>query len=812
MLTWWLVVLGCRSEEPPGTPPEPQNPHDLPIGPYTVDIRTTEYGVPHILAEDYGSIGFGMGYAHARDHLCTLADQIVKVRSERSKYFGPGEGDAHLDSDFGWLGLQVYEQAEQHFLELPDEEQALLVGYAAGYDRYLEDTPASELDPRCGGADWVFPIDQVDLFAYYLHLGQISSGYNLVREVGNATPPGLRALRAPPPPLSALEPFRAPPIGSNGWAVGRDRTANGQGMILSNTHFPAEGELQWWESHVTIPGTLNVYGASLVGVAVANLGFNEDVAWTHTVSVTPRFVVYQLTLDPADPTRYEYDGDYVAMTSREHTIEVKQDDGSLVSMSRELWRTQWGPVFNAPVFGWNTQNAYTWRDVNAANLGMLSTWAAMGRARSRDEFEAAQRDHQGIPWVHTLLATQDGEVLYLDSSATPNLSPAAEAAYQAYVTTDGVASLFSQFGLTVVDGSDPVYDWVEDDRAVLPGAIPYDDNPRLLRTDFVNNANNNHWLANPLEPLTGFPMLYGPTGAPAGPRTKVSNRSLLEHDGASGPDDKFDLDELEAAALSGRGSLAEDLLAQVVERCQGVTEVDVAIDGLARTVDVSEGCAVLGAWDGKVRMESVGAALWRELVSTELNALTDLVDQGRLFGDTFDPANPIYTPTTLSVPVDPEADPVLEDLAAAVYRLEQAGIALDAPLGDIQFRVRGEERIPTMGGSFFEGVLAVGSYAPESSTLLPIYEPLPAVSPNTGLSSEGYYVNDGNSFLLAMRFGDAGPEARAILTYSQSEDPSSPHFSDQSRLYVEQRLRPVRFSEQDIAADPELDVISLTYP
>jgi acyl-homoserine-lactone acylase len=92
-----LLVVACRKDDATalGTTTTAADPYDVPIGPYEVEIRTTAYGVPHIVADDYGSVGFGMGWAHARDHLCTLADQIVKVRSERARYFGRGEQDAN---------------------------------------------------------------------------------------------------------------------------------------------------------------------------------------------------------------------------------------------------------------------------------------------------------------------------------------------------------------------------------------------------------------------------------------------------------------------------------------------------------------------------------------------------------------------------------------------------------------------------------------------------------------------------------------------------------------------------------------------
>ncbi|HEX8701445.1 MAG TPA: penicillin acylase family protein [Myxococcaceae bacterium] len=56
------------------------------------ELRYTDYAVAHIRADDFGSAGFGQGYAVAREHACTLVDQLVKVRGERSRYLGAGPG------------------------------------------------------------------------------------------------------------------------------------------------------------------------------------------------------------------------------------------------------------------------------------------------------------------------------------------------------------------------------------------------------------------------------------------------------------------------------------------------------------------------------------------------------------------------------------------------------------------------------------------------------------------------------------------------------------------------------------------------
>jgi acyl-homoserine-lactone acylase len=807
-----VLALSCTGATEPD-PDLPRDPYDVQIGPYDVEIRTTSWGVPHIKAGDDGSIGYGLGYVAARDHLCVLADQIVKTRSERARYFGPGPDDIHVDADLGWLHLGVRSGAESTFLGLAAGAQARLVGYAAGYNRYLDEVGRDGLPPACRGAEWVKPIDHIDLLAYYYSMGMWGSAYNFPHLVGQAQPPsangqgGLTPAR-PAPPLDVLAPVKEPPIGSNGWAIGSDLSASGGGALLSNTHFPMYGERQWHEFHLTVPGELDVYGVGLVGLPMVAMGFNEHIAWTHTVSNTPRFKPYLLKLRPGDQTSYEVDGAFERMDTQDYTVQVRQPDGALSPVTRTLYRTRFGPIWNAPVVGWSIQ-AMAFRDVNALNTGLLPTFDGMNRATDLASFEAAHREHQGIPWVHTIATGREGVALYMDSAATPNISDAVWSRYDQLVNDNFFVSQFAGFGLVVLDGGTTAFDWTDDPRAARPGTVPHDEVPRLERRDYVLNANDNYWLANSSAPMSGYPRIYGPSGTVPSARTRMNHLYALGLvDGPEiGADGKWSLDEIEAAALSMRSLGAELLLDGVVARCEGAGPVEVTYGGAPRGVDVGPACAALAAWDGRGRTDSVGAHVWRETLLSGPLVGADLRRSGKLFAIPYDPADPIGTPRGLAPAPADGPDPILQGLALATLRLADAGVALDASLGEIQYRKKADVTTPVAGGDYAEGYIGIATWSGTAgdTTLLPKVRRGNVVNPTTGLTDEGYVVTNGNSFVMAVQFDEDGPRARALLVYSQSEDPASPHFTDQGReLEANNTMRPILFREDDIAADPNL--------
>jgi acyl-homoserine-lactone acylase len=743
-----------------------------------------------------GSLGFGEGYAFAQDHLCSLADQVVKVRGERARFFGPGADNRHLNSDIAFRALGFYEQASSMLRSMPKEQREMIEGYVAGYNQYLSEVGANGVAGWCRGKEWVLPVTAEDLIAY--NQSVVVTSVNFADMIATATPPKSETARAERVGFPDFE------QASNGWAIGSERSASGRGMLLANPHYPWVGSNRFWEKHLVIPGQLDVYGVGLLGSPGVAIGFNRAVAWTHTVSAGKRFTLYTLDLAPGNPMRYMYDGKEREMTSKVISVEARQPDGAVKQIERRVFFSHYGPILNLPGFGWTSKRAVTIRDANANNVLAQAQWLAMCRARSLEAFKEAHAKYNAMPWVNTIAVGADGRAWYADTSATPNLTPAALAAWGKRRETDPLTRTAWQRGLVLLDGSDSLFEWA-DDPTTRPGAIPYSRMPQLERKDFVFNANDSFWLANPRQLLTGFSPLHGAEGTARSLRTRM-NVLLLDDtspDGPAGKDGKFTLDELAAAALSNRSLSAELARGELVKRCQATPSL--TLDGQA--VDLRQACQILAAWDSRYEVSSVGAALWREFITQYEPA--ELQKDGSLFQHAFNPSDPVGTPHTLAPDKAGESQSLLK-LARAAQLLAQAGIALDTPLGKAQYSDRNGRRIPIHGGGgAYEGIANVVDYAPNSTTL----EPGPAYERVKGsrfLMKDGYPINRGSSFVMALEYTAQGPRAQAFMTYSQSGDPASPLYYDQTELFSVKKWRRILYTEAEIKTDSNLKTRTVT--
>jgi acyl-homoserine-lactone acylase len=776
----------------PGTPPAGTRRYDA-------EVAVTTHGVVHVTAADWGSLGYGQGWGCARDHLPVILDQVVKATGRRARFHGPGPQGAHVAGDLGYRMLGLRERAAALRDAQPEDVRELVSGYVAGVNRVVEEVDAGSLPSWCRDAEWIAPVEELDFYAHLWDVTLMASGRNLVQLIGRAEAPGPDG-PVPPSPMDALG---SPSAASNGWAVGGDVTASGHGMVLSNPHFPWYGEARFWECHLRIPGEYDVYGVSLLGAPGVQMGFNRTLAWTHTFSRGHRFTLARLDLAPGRPTAYRHGDDVRDMEPETHTVEVRGADGSLEAVSRTLWRTHHGPMLNLPLLGWGTEVGFSYRDANVDNHAVLEQFVRMGQAGSVGELRQVFHEVKGLPWVNTMAADVHGDAWYTDASATPRLSAGAQARFVARAEDDFVGSLLYQNRIAMLDGSDPDDDWLDHPDARSPGLEPPDALPELLTRRVVINANDSHWLNASDHPLTGYSVMGGLEATPRSLRTRQNLRladALAERGGISA-------DDLLAAVFDNSSLSAELLVDDVVARCRdkGVLVVE------GHPADLDRAADVLAGWDRTFDLEARGALLWREFMSGFPDSAW--LDAGPLFSAAFDPEDPLGTPHGLAAgPADGE-DPVLHAMGHALRVLAAAGIEPDASLGSAQWADRGPLRVPVHGGGEGEGMLNVlaptGALPPAS--LEPLPEPPVAVvgRERTGLAEGGYRVTYGTSFLMAVELTADGPRGVGLLAYGQSSDPSSPRHLDGTEAYAAKAVRPLRYTDQEIAADPEVARLTL---
>jgi len=155
----------------------------------------------------------------------------------------------------------------------------------------------------------------------------------------------------------------------------------------------------------------------------------------------------------------------------------------------------------------------------------------------------------------------------------------------------------------------------------------------------------------------------------------------------------------------------------------------------------------------------------------------------------------------------------LDALQTAVDRIVDAGVPLDAPLGDIQFTWKKGVKIPIHGGGGREGAFnIIGGGSLTSGTLLPQLGGELGGKPSASFEDQqGYLINGGSSWMMLVEYTEEGPRAKGLLSYSQSTDPASEHYDDQTYLFSQGQWRDLLWTEEDILADPNLRTEKITY-
>ncbi|MGI9286358.1 MAG: penicillin acylase family protein [Pseudomonadales bacterium] len=354
--------------------------------------------------------------------------------------------------------------------------------------------------------------------------------------------------------------------------------------------------------------------------------------------------------------------------------------------------------------------------------------------------------------------------------------------------------------IVVLDGDRSECQWgVDDDAPEGSGLFGFNSLPSYSSTDYAVNSNDSYWLSNTENPLEGFPQVMGFIG---GEGEQQALRTRINHEmvaarlaGTDGFDDSpgFTVDSLQRLMYENRVAAAEITVTDILAVCDEVRSADGGSPSESYLLAFAA-CGQLALWDKKANLDSQGTQVftefWRYLRSQLTGGFSNVVSSDDFWRIDFDPAQPLTTPRGVDTTNIVAQTLVIDGLSEAARRLNESNVELSRPWGEVSVFPRNGVDIPIHGGDGSMGVFG-------------------AIS--SGLSDGGYRnIRAGNSYIQTVTWDDSEcPIAEGILTHSQSIDPASPHYSDQSELYSSKAWVSFPFCDTNIETEAIAETLTI---
>ncbi|MGH2914578.1 MAG: penicillin acylase family protein, partial [Solirubrobacteraceae bacterium] len=456
-----------------------------------------------------------------------------------------------------------------------------------------------------------------------------------------------------------------------------------------------------------------------------------------------------------------------------------------------FYTTRWGVVTTVSAAGyqWTATTAYALDDYTiAAGIRAANQYFQMGQATSVQRLFDVEAKWLAIPTFNTMAADDHGNAYYGDIGDTP----AVTAAKLKQCLPAGLPTIvYNVAGVITLDGSRSSCATVDFAGTPQRGILPARLLPHMFRRDYVENSNDSYWLANPSHPLTGYAPIVGKTGVQQDGRTRLGNQMIAARvagtDGLGAP--KFTISTLQRMWEGDRSELAQLVLKDLVADCRAHPTQN-ATNG--RTVNLTAACAALAAYDSTGKLNAHGGWLFDVWQATDTDS--------DFYAIKFDPAKPLTTPAGLNTA--PPATP-LKWLADAVLNLQAHHVPINASFGQVQSAPQ-SRRIAVPGCPGEGAGQGMGCFNA-------IYSPT-GTTGTAGPVTGGPYgqVNDGSSLVMTTQLNPSGPVSQGILTYSQASDPTSPWYSNMTKLYAAGRWVKLAYTAAQLKAEHPLRAVTLT--
>ncbi len=406
--------------------------HGVPVdGPVT--IARDQRGVPHIRAGSVHDLFVAEGFAMASDRLFQMDITRRYVDGRLAEVLGSNL--VRVDRRMRRYGIR--ELARRVFDRSSADERAMLIAFADGINAAAaqQPTPPEYIALFASFERWK-PEDALAVgFATVLDLDDKPDDVvirdavrNVVGDAGmealypltdpkydvptNGRPAGaiakLPALHGTLAWRTVAAADERPPVGSNAWVAGADRTTVGKAVLANDPHLDIGIPGIWWAVEASAPG-LHIGGAALAGTPGVTLGHNEHVAWGVTAGETAAMRVVK---EPANAGVVQENGRWIPLHHRHERIGVRFG----ADVDADIEETGRGVAITG---GPHPHYRYLmdWR-MRRNPVSPLAPFAKLMRARTANDGVAAMRDLPE-PALNVMVADDTGRVAYHFAGQVP---------------------------------------------------------------------------------------------------------------------------------------------------------------------------------------------------------------------------------------------------------------------------------------------------------------------------------------------------------------------------------------------------------
>jgi acyl-homoserine-lactone acylase len=711
----------------------------------SVTIYRDAYGVPHIYGPTDTACMFGFIYAQAEDNFWQIEDGYIRALGRAAEVYG----EVELPNDLINRALDITHYAKQEHAAASPEWQLTYQAVTDALNYFLATHP--EVKPRLIKRFETWQPLALERFLLYQSFIYQKSGLKpkevltAVKEIGasgagdvSLAPSTLQRIGE----LDEMESHQAlisQHVGSNMWAVAPEKSGSGKSLLFINPHQPFFGPGQWYEGHVISGEGWNLSGACLFGSPFPTIGYNEKLAWSHTVNQPNIVSVYQMKFDePSDRLKYRYGTEHRQASEDTVALGVKSDQG-VQARQFVITKTHLGPVVAI-----RNEQPLAIKFAKLETGGAMQQWYKMGKAQSVAQFKQAMQACD-IPMFNAVTADDQGNILYVYGGAIPRRS--------------------LKFDWSKpVDGSDPETQW--------QGYHTFDELPQVEnpKCGFVQNCNQSPWTTTLLskelvDGLTDenpknneFPKYMVTEKERDNGRARISRRILAGQA-------KFTYEQWSKYAFDTTIIEAETRVPEIVDEWEKLAKKEPE-----RAEKLREVIDSLRNWDGVSTKDSVQVTL----MTLTFERVLKMLEAGDIFNS-----------------------PRIRALEATIADLQEKFQTWKVAWGEINRlqRIHGSQIDMQGAGQFSDELPSLPvAGAPGPLGIVFNFYALPQKD------QKRRYGVAGHSFVGVVELGEK-VRAKTVLQFGQSGDPKSPHWFDQAPLYASGQFKPSWYQRPDVESN-----------